>query len=96
VAIFLAFALPLLLAVLYFATGTPTAEDPKLQRLWDALAGRHSQSDTRSCCCFSARHSRLHIMGLIDDRKALGPFVKLIAQLGSPARWSSRSRICAS
>src|SRR4051794_12705414 len=38
VAIFLGFALPLLLAVLYFATGTPMAGDPKIQELWDALA----------------------------------------------------------
>jgi UDP-GlcNAc:undecaprenyl-phosphate GlcNAc-1-phosphate transferase len=84
VAIFWAFALPLLLGALYFATGTPLAGDPKVQELWDALA-QGVRNQTPLLLVFLAAAFALHVLGLIDDRKALGPYVKLIVQLAAAA-----------
>ena len=84
VAIFWAFALPLLLGALYFETGTPLAGDPKVQELWDALA-QGVRNQTPLLLVFLAAAFALHVLGLIDDRKALGPYVKLIVQLAAAA-----------
>lgn len=80
VAIFLGFAVPLLLAAAYFATATPLAGDERVQQLWNALAAG-VRNQTPMLLAFIGATLALHVMGLLDDRKALGPYLKLIVQL---------------
>jgi UDP-GlcNAc:undecaprenyl-phosphate GlcNAc-1-phosphate transferase len=78
VAIFLGFALPLLglLLVLRCITITPKPGDLFTAYLSGAL------ERTPMALCLIGTALAMHILGLIDDRRALGPYLKLIVQLG--------------
>jgi UDP-GlcNAc:undecaprenyl-phosphate/decaprenyl-phosphate GlcNAc-1-phosphate transferase len=74
VAIFLGIALPMLIGIAVIGLVQPMAAER------DALiAGARQQ--TPIALAFLAAMLGLHVMGLIDDRRALGPFIKLAVQL---------------
>jgi UDP-GlcNAc:undecaprenyl-phosphate GlcNAc-1-phosphate transferase len=77
IAIFLGFALPLLgvLIVLNCITIAPKPGD----RFTAYLSGAIER--TPMALCLLGAMFAMHILGLIDDRRALGPYSKLIAQL---------------
>src|SRR5437763_9172403 len=82
VGIFLAFALPMLggLAVIQFGH-PPAALRPHMHDLdayWSGMRGR-----TPMALGMLLAAAVMHLMGLIDDRKALGPYSKLVVQLGT-------------
>ncbi|HXE53813.1 MAG TPA: MraY family glycosyltransferase [Tepidisphaeraceae bacterium] len=82
VAIFWAFMLPMLvgLAVIHF--GHPPAflegRIPHLDQYWSGM-----QERTPMALGMLLAGAVMHLMGLIDDRKALGPYSKLVVQLGT-------------
>lgn len=83
VAIFWAFAVPMLgyvAAAYMFPRGTwHTPVDDAQGKLQIALAGG-IRMHAPMALTFLAATFAIHVMGLLDDRKALGPFVKLIGQ----------------
>jgi UDP-GlcNAc:undecaprenyl-phosphate GlcNAc-1-phosphate transferase len=83
VAIFLAFALPML-GILIVASGYPHENSPMLRtpeaKLHAALASGVREK-TPLALAILASTAALHVLGLFDDRKALGPYVKLVVQL---------------
>jgi UDP-GlcNAc:undecaprenyl-phosphate GlcNAc-1-phosphate transferase len=78
VAIFVAFALPMLGGLIFVELSSP-------QSLHELVPNpaylRGIQQNTAMALAFLGGCVLLHIVGLIDDRKALGPFIKLIVQL---------------
>lgn len=83
VGIFLGFALPLVSALLYFATfSTMSSSDPLPlpEGLREHLSGL--QSKVPDAWLILAAAFVLHVLGLIDDRKPLGPFLKLFILAG--------------
>lgn len=83
IAIFLGFALPLAAALIY-AWGGPGAADGADARLIDALVGG-VRRQTPLAASFLIACLALHLMGLWDDRRAMGPYSKLFLQLGVTA-----------
>lgn len=97
-AIFLAFAIPILVALIWvhlhptpdiltgsialvhnFVTGSPYIDNPEpMNAYWSGL-----RQQTPLAVAFLASCFALHVIGLVDDRKALGPYLKLIVQLGA-------------
>lgn len=87
VAIFVAFALPMAgaIACVWLAPSLiPAGGSPRLDELRAALVGG-VQRQTPLAVSFLLACLILHIMGLRDDRKALGPYSKLILQLAAAA-----------
>src|SRR5688572_15465419 len=80
VAIVLAFALPLL-AVLAFCNFVTVI--PSQTGLSPYVTGVLRQTDL--ALAVLAATAVLHVMGLVDDRKALGPYSKLVVQLAVAA-----------
>jgi UDP-GlcNAc:undecaprenyl-phosphate GlcNAc-1-phosphate transferase len=80
VAIFIAFALPMVVALLAIHLKFVPLDHPN----WDKYAGGVIQQTPLAATLLGAMLI-MHIMGLIDDRKALGPYVKLIVQLAVAA-----------
>jgi UDP-GlcNAc:undecaprenyl-phosphate/decaprenyl-phosphate GlcNAc-1-phosphate transferase len=80
IAIFLAFALPMVAAVVC-AWFVPQVADSGLKA---ALLGGIKQQ-TPMALSFLGACLVLHLMGLWDDRKAMGPYIKLVIQLGAAA-----------
>ena len=78
VAIFWAIALPIV-AGIEFMRGVPL-NPAKSGELQAALAGGVRQQASLAYGLLGALLC-IHVVGLIDDRKALGPYVKLVAQL---------------
>jgi UDP-GlcNAc:undecaprenyl-phosphate GlcNAc-1-phosphate transferase len=90
VAIFWAFALPLLAVLVFmkfnsnpfwyfttnYNTGEVTPPDPLKAAYWDGVRAR-----TPLALCILGTALVLHVLGLRDDKKALGPYVKLLVQL---------------
>jgi UDP-GlcNAc:undecaprenyl-phosphate GlcNAc-1-phosphate transferase len=85
VAIFLAFALPMALGLLaaWLAPDAVVAAGARLgfERLVEALVGG-AREQTPLALSFLGACLALHLMGLWDDRKAMGPYSKLLIQLG--------------
>ncbi|HUB24078.1 MAG TPA: MraY family glycosyltransferase [Tepidisphaeraceae bacterium] len=78
VAIVLSFTLPLIAALLYVHFGQPPANTASIP--WhDYFAGARQQ--TPLAIELLAAVLLLHVLGLIDDVRALGPYSKLFAQL---------------
>lgn len=83
IAVFAGVALPLaagLLAVKLGATEFFTSRVPELAVYLPGVAERTPPALTLLACL-----TILHLLGLIDDRKALGPWVKLVVMLGCAA-----------
>ena len=82
VAIFWAFALPMLvgLALVNFAH-PPAGLAARIPHLPDYWAGMRERTPMALGMLLAA--SVMHLMGLIDDRRALGPYFKLIVQLAA-------------
>jgi UDP-GlcNAc:undecaprenyl-phosphate/decaprenyl-phosphate GlcNAc-1-phosphate transferase len=86
VAIFLAFALPVVAAYLFLRLGLPMrgwgteAEENLRVALLNGAVRQMPMALSFLLACFA-----LHLMGLWDDRKAMGPYVKLAIQLGVAA-----------
>jgi UDP-GlcNAc:undecaprenyl-phosphate/decaprenyl-phosphate GlcNAc-1-phosphate transferase len=90
VAIFLSFAIPLLVILVYvnsqkwnpfwiaaqYADGHASGVDPVKAAYWDGIITK-----TRLALTLIGSLLAIHIMGLLDDRRALGPFLKLGIQL---------------
>lgn len=83
IAILLGFALPLAAALIYAWAG-PGAADGADARLIDALVGG-VRRQTPLAASFLIACVALHLMGLWDDRRAMGPYSKLFLQLGVTA-----------
>jgi UDP-GlcNAc:undecaprenyl-phosphate GlcNAc-1-phosphate transferase len=83
VGIFLGFAIPLVGALLYFA-GFAAMKDSTLlavpERMREHLSGFQNKSG--DAWLILAAALILHVLGLIDDRKPLGPFLKLFILAG--------------
>jgi UDP-GlcNAc:undecaprenyl-phosphate GlcNAc-1-phosphate transferase len=81
IAIFLGFALPILAGVIYVnAFDPPGWLTSRVAANWPALwSGARDQ--TRLALGLLGAALLMHLLGLRDDRKALGPYVKLFAQL---------------
>lgn len=78
IGIYLGFALPLLIGVIVVNAWPPSfAIDPAY---WSG-----AQQQTPLAVGVLIALTALHLMGLIDDRWALGPWIKLIVQLGAAA-----------
>ncbi|HZL37867.1 MAG TPA: MraY family glycosyltransferase [Tepidisphaeraceae bacterium] len=85
VAIFLGFALPMVvgLAVVHFMgpptelLGPPTGHDSIIPALWSGARNLR----TSAAISLVAAALLIHLLGLRDDRNALGPYLKLAAQL---------------
>jgi UDP-GlcNAc:undecaprenyl-phosphate GlcNAc-1-phosphate transferase len=75
VAIFLGIVLPLVGVIIAAWVARPSGE------LAPYLGGIREKRTPMALGLIAAM-TAMHVMGLIDDRKALGPYVKLIAQLG--------------
>jgi UDP-GlcNAc:undecaprenyl-phosphate GlcNAc-1-phosphate transferase len=82
VAVFWAFALPVLvgLAVVWFFPPPHLLAD-RVEHLADYWSGMRLR--TPMVLAMLGAAAVMHLMGLIDDRKALGPYSKLITQLGT-------------
>jgi UDP-GlcNAc:undecaprenyl-phosphate/decaprenyl-phosphate GlcNAc-1-phosphate transferase len=82
VAIFLAFAGPLFLLITLIPPGfahgfmPKTAEGQYQKALAEGVAKQTPMALTLLGCA-----AALHVLGLVDDRKSLGPYVKLVVQL---------------
>src|SRR5207253_5083905 len=75
VAIFLALAIPMIGGLIVVHFGNPPVGDP-LAIHWPGI--RHQ---TPLAIKFLAAMLAMHVLGLWDDRRALGPYVKLLIQL---------------
>jgi UDP-GlcNAc:undecaprenyl-phosphate GlcNAc-1-phosphate transferase len=85
VAIFWAFALPLfMLVTLVPALFPPGHTSTPQDKYHAALAGGVAQKTPLAMTILAASLG-LHILGLLDDRKALGPYLKLLVQLAAAA-----------
>ena len=87
IAIFTAFALPLAAAVAaawFMPQVVAAGGSPRFEELRAALVGG-VQRQTSLALSFLGACLALHLMGLWDDRKALGPYSKLFVQLAVTA-----------
>src|SRR3954451_7372914 len=87
IAIFLAFALPMTLVVagaLLIPQVIAADGSPRFHELKNALVGG-VQQQAPLALSFLGACLVLHLMGLRDDRKALGPYSKLLVQLAVAA-----------
>src|SRR5580693_551718 len=75
VAIFWSFALPMLAGLIYISFAPPPPE-PVLHGYWP-----HLREHAHLGLALVGGALLMHILGLIDDRKALGPYIKLCWQL---------------
>jgi UDP-GlcNAc:undecaprenyl-phosphate/decaprenyl-phosphate GlcNAc-1-phosphate transferase len=75
IAIFLAFALPLCAALLYARLARPDPSSPVARHLPGIL------SKTPDAVKLLAALLAIHLLGLRDDRRAMGPYSKLLIQL---------------
>jgi UDP-GlcNAc:undecaprenyl-phosphate GlcNAc-1-phosphate transferase len=84
VAIFWAFVLPVLvgLAVVHWGH-PPNSLQARIPHLNDYWSGMRQRMPLALGMLLAA--AVMHVMGLVDDRKALGPYSKLIVQLGTVA-----------
>jgi UDP-GlcNAc:undecaprenyl-phosphate GlcNAc-1-phosphate transferase len=84
VAIFWAFVLPVLVGLAVVHWGHPPrplqARIPHLNDYWSGMRQRMPMALGMLLAA-----AVMHVMGLVDDRKALGPYSKLIVQLGTIA-----------
>jgi UDP-GlcNAc:undecaprenyl-phosphate/decaprenyl-phosphate GlcNAc-1-phosphate transferase len=82
VAIFLAVAIPILAGLIYLHVASPPSDRPglPLRAYWDG-----ARQQTPLALAVLGATAFLHLLGLIDDRRALGPWVKLLAQLVAAA-----------
>jgi UDP-GlcNAc:undecaprenyl-phosphate GlcNAc-1-phosphate transferase len=80
VAIFIAFAVPMLVALMAIHSNLVPLDHPN----WDKYAGGVIQQTPLAGTMLGALVI-IHIMGLVDDRKALGPYIKLLIQLAVAA-----------
>jgi UDP-GlcNAc:undecaprenyl-phosphate GlcNAc-1-phosphate transferase len=82
VAIFWSFTLPMLVGLAVIVWGHPPARFegriPHLDQYWSGMRERAPMGIGLLLAALV-----MHVMGLIDDRKALGPYSKLIVQLGT-------------
>ena len=82
VAIFWAFAIPMLIGLAVVQWGHPPAalagRVPHLADYWSGMRAR-----TPMALGMLLAAGVMHVMGLIDDRRALGPYSKLLVQLGT-------------
>ena len=78
VAIFLGFALPVLVGLAYVRTAPPPPDEPTIP--WRAYWSGAGDKTPLALEILGAA-ALLHLLGLIDDRRALGPYPKLIVQL---------------
>lgn len=82
VAVFAAFAIPMLIGLAVVHWGSPprslAARVPHLNDYWSGMRDR-----TPMALGMLLAALVMHVMGLIDDRKALGPYSKLVIQLGT-------------
>jgi UDP-GlcNAc:undecaprenyl-phosphate GlcNAc-1-phosphate transferase len=62
------------------AQGDPTANNPAYDNIPAYVAGMRQQTPMALAILGAA--FALHVMGLVDDKRALGPYSKLIVQLG--------------
>jgi UDP-GlcNAc:undecaprenyl-phosphate GlcNAc-1-phosphate transferase len=78
IAIFIAIALPMLAGILYIHFAQPPADTPQIpwRAYWDG-----ARQQTPLALSILAAALALHLVGLFDDRRALGPYPKLIVQL---------------
>lgn len=82
VAIFWAFALPMLIGLAYVHWGRPPAFlQGRVAHLNDYWSGMRERTPLALGMLLAA--AVMHVMGLIDDRRALGPYSKLIVQLAT-------------
>jgi UDP-GlcNAc:undecaprenyl-phosphate GlcNAc-1-phosphate transferase len=79
VAILLGMALPMLAALGYVHLFSPPADTSNVpwQALWSGI-----RQQTPAALGMLAAALVMHVLGLIDDRRALGPYLKLVVQLG--------------
>jgi UDP-GlcNAc:undecaprenyl-phosphate GlcNAc-1-phosphate transferase len=89
IAIFVAFALPLLVGLVAFRTYYPDPNpegrgDPATEALMGAYR-RGAAQQTPLALAFVLGTFVLHVMGIVDDRKALGPYSKLLIQVAAAA-----------
>jgi len=84
VAVFWAFALPMLAGLALVTFGHPPvaleSHVPHLGDYWSGMRERTPMALGMLLAAFA-----MHVMGLIDDRKPLGPYSKLLVQLGTIA-----------
>src|SRR5579859_8004077 len=82
VAIFWAFAIPMLIGITIIVFGHPPqsleGRVPHLDQYWSGMRERAPMGLGLLLAALV-----MHVMGLIDDRKALGPYSKLFVQLGT-------------
>src|SRR4051794_27573441 len=82
VAIFWAFAIPMLIGMAIIVLGHPPqsleGRIPHLDQYWSGMRERAPMAFGLLLAALV-----MHVMGLIDDRKALGPYSKLLVQLGT-------------
>ena len=82
VAVFWAVALPMLVGLAVVRWGHPPASlQGRVAHLNDYWSGMRGRIPMALGMLLAA--AVMHVMGLIDDRKALGPYSKLIVQLGT-------------
>jgi UDP-GlcNAc:undecaprenyl-phosphate GlcNAc-1-phosphate transferase len=82
VAIFWAFAIPMLIGLAVIVFGHPPqpleGRIPHLDQYWSGMRERAPMAVGMLLAALV-----MHVMGLFDDRRALGPYFKLIVQLGT-------------
>ena len=84
VAIFWAFVLPMVAGLIVIHFGQPPAElRSRIPHLADYWSGMRERSPMAVCMLLAA--TVMHGMGLVDDRKALGPYSKLLVQIATVA-----------
>jgi UDP-GlcNAc:undecaprenyl-phosphate GlcNAc-1-phosphate transferase len=82
VAIFWAFMLPMLTGLAFVHFGHPPASlQGRVPHLNDYWSGMRQRTPLALGMLLAA--AVMHLMGLLDDRKAMGPYSKLIVQLGT-------------
>ena len=82
VAIFWAFALPMLVGLALVNWGHPPASlAGRIAHLDDYWSGMRQRTPMALGMLLAA--AIMHLMGLMDDRKAMGPYSKLVVQLGT-------------
>jgi UDP-GlcNAc:undecaprenyl-phosphate GlcNAc-1-phosphate transferase len=82
VAIFWAFSLPMLIGIAIIVFGHPPqsleGRIPHLDQYWSGMRERAPMALGLLLAALV-----MHVMGLLDDRKAMGPYSKLLVQLGT-------------
>jgi UDP-GlcNAc:undecaprenyl-phosphate GlcNAc-1-phosphate transferase len=93
IAIFAAVALPLAAGLLVVKLGLTDLFTSRVPALAEHLPG--IQSQTPAALSLLACLVILHLLGLVDDRRALGPWVKLVVMLGCATAMTliTRSRL---